>query len=278
MHHPLHHLTMANSFRLHRYARPRDQLQSPFFQLPAEIRNEIYRCALIKDTPIDLWPHKWVESKDIIEDGIAHLNLLFSDSASHFSNDDDDGDWKIRHQTDLIYVRKQFSTGLLGTCRQAFNEASHFFWTHNAFHFSGRSGWQGLLRFFLTIGPAARSRITRVSVHAPIYMRWPDKGSDTRDLNGFSKNSPKMHMVKIPEEAHLDREAIQRVCGILIQDRTLRELEFVIPESFRNGDEDYYGGYSFDHAHGELADRRARLLRLEGLDWVKMTMVVQKGK
>jgi len=139
------------------------------------------------------------------------------------------------------------ATGLLGTCTQVFNEASGLFWSENRFRFSGRSGWQGLLRFFLTIGPAARARIRKLDVHAPIYMRWPEKDTDKKDMNGRSKNFPKLHMAKIPEEGHLDRRAVQRVCMLLAQDRGLEEINFVIPANFRNGDEGSFGGYVIDH-------------------------------
>jgi len=167
------------------------------------------------------------------------------------------------------------ATGLLGTCRQVYNEAALFFWSDNHFKFTGRSGWQGLLRFFLTIGPEARSRIERVDVHAPIYMRWPVKDSDGKDLNGRSKNFPKMHMAKIAEEGHLDRQAIQRLCVILAQDKTMKEINFVIPDGFRNGDEDSFGGY--DEDHDMESDSNIRLQRLQALDWIKMTVVVEKG-
>lgn len=246
---------MTRSPRSPRLPRSRNQLQSPLLRLPPEIRNKIYRYALFRDNPLDLWPHKWTKS-DI--DAIPTPGQL-----------------KVRHQEGLEFVRKELSTGLLGTCRQTFTEAAMYFWRDNQFRFTGRSGWQGLLRFFLTIGPEARSRIYRVDVHAPIYMRWPVKDSDGKDLNGRSKNFPKMHMAKIPGEGHLDREAIQRLCVILAQDRTLKEINFVIPDGFRNGDEDSFGGYEEDH--DMEAESPIRLLKLQSLDWIKMNVVVEKG-
>ena len=149
------------------------------------------------------------------------------------------------------------------------------FWGDNHWRFSGRSGWQGVLRFFLTIGPEARSRIRRLDVHAPIYMRWPVKDSDNKDLNGRSKNFPKMHMATILEEGHLDRVAIQRVCVILARDRSLEELNFIIPSGFRNGDEDDYGGYEIDH--DMEVESMTRLLKIKGLDSIKKTILVEKG-
>jgi hypothetical protein len=37
---------------------------SPFLNLPGEIRTLIYRAALVSPTPIDLWPHKFVEKPE----------------------------------------------------------------------------------------------------------------------------------------------------------------------------------------------------------------------
>ena len=160
--------------------RIKSQLQSPFLALPSEIRIKIYRYALTRDEPLDLWPHKWTKPREEEEPSVGGL--------------------KTRYQESLEYVRKEMATGLLGTCRQVYDEAATFFWSDNQFKFSGRSGWQGFLRFYLTIGPQARQRIERVGVHAPIYMRWPVKGADNKDLNGRSKNSPHMHMVHVDPE------------------------------------------------------------------------------
>ena len=231
---------------------------SPFLRLPAEIRILIYQYALIRNEPIDLWPH------------LYHGDLQLSSADRPFTLLE--SPLKIRHQESLTYVRKQMSTGLLGTCRQIYFEAAMFFWAGNLFKFSGRSGWQGLLRFLLTIGPAARSRIRRLDVHAPVYMRWPVKDKDGKDLNGRSKNLPKMHMIKIPQENHLDTVAKQRVCAILEQDRTLEELNFIIPADFRNGDGTDFGGYTEDHTMKTEA-----LDRIQTLDFVKKTIVVEKG-
>ncbi len=231
---------------------------SPFLRLPAEIRNIIYRYALIRDQPIDLWPHLY--------------HGMESSSTGELTKDILENPLKIRHQEHLTYVRKEMATGLLGACRQIYHEAAMYFWAENLFKFSGRSGWQGLLRFLLTIGPTARSRIRRLDVHAPIYMRWPVKDKDGKDLNGRSKNLPKMHMIKIPHENHLDTIAKQRVCAILEQDRRLEELNFVIPAGFRNGDGTEFGGYTEDHTMKPDA-----LERIQTLGFLKMTVVVEKG-
>ena len=250
-------LTTSAMARRSRPRRPKNQLKSPLLALPPELRNKIYFYTLVRDKPIDLWPHKWTKTASTEPPASSPLNL------------------KVRHQEDLAYVRKEMGTALLGTCTQVYREAAMLFWGENRWRFSGRSGWQGILRFFLTIGPEARSRIRKLDVHAPGYMRWPIKDSDNKDLNGRSKNFPKMHMATIPEEGHLDRVAIQRVCVLLAQDRSLEELNFVIPSGFRNGDEDDYGGYEIDH--DMEADSVTRLLRIQELDFIKKTVVVEKG-
>ena len=181
---------------------------------------------------------------------------------------------KIRKQASLTYVRKELAAGLLGTCHQVYKEAAMYFWSDNLFRFPGRSGWQGLLRFLLTIGPAARSHIKRLDVHAPMYMRWPNKADDDRDLNGYSKNWPKMHMVKIPPEDHTDHAAAQRVCTILAQERTLEEINFVVPASFRNGDMQEYGGYNDG---GCTCYSQTPLKKIAELDFLHKTVVVEEG-
>ena len=249
---------------LHPRRRQRSQLQSPLLRLPPEIRSNIYHLVLVRNEPIDLWPHKWTTSED------QNQSRTFRRSRRR------SGGLKVRHQDSLEYVRKEMATGLLGTCTQVFNEASGLFWGQNRFRFSGRSGWQGLLRFFLTIGSEARARIRQLDVHAPIYMRWPEKDTDKKDMNGRSKNFPKLHMAKIPEEGHLDRQAVQRVCMLLAQDRALEEINFLVPASFRNGDETTFGGYTLDHDN-DTEVGRLRLQRIERLDWVKKTVVVEKN-
>lgn len=224
--------------------------------LPSEIRNLIYDYALISAKPLDLWPQQCYDDTD--------LDLIRTRIP-----EDAPQTFKIRRQDSLLFIRKELATGLLGTCKQIYNEASGYFWGKNHWRFSGRSGWQGLLRFFKTIGPKARSRIQKLDVHAPIYMRWENRGVGF--LDGRSKNHPKMHMAKISAEGHLDYESIMSVCGYIEQDRTMLELNFVVPENFRNGDEDSFGGYDMNHEGGT-----APLSCIQQLDFVKKTVVFEE--
>lgn len=193
---------------------------------------------------------------------------------------------RVRYQEDLLYVRKEMAVGLLRTCYQIFKEAAGIFWMENHFRFSGRGGWQGLLRFFLTIGPLARSRIRKISVHAPIYLRWPERNynsfysifelfpspSLSADLDGLSKNWPKMHMAKIKSEEHPESEAILLVCAMINRDRSLKDLLFIIPEGFRNGDWTDYGGYEVG-----LWGETTFLNKIRKLDFLKITVIFEGG-
>ena len=60
-----------------------------------------------------------------------------------------------------------------------------------------------------------------------------------------------------------------------MQDRALKAIDFVIPHGFRNGDEDNFGGYDVDH--DMEPDSPLRLEKIRALDWIKKTVVVEKG-
>jgi len=55
---------MARNRRRQPPRRTRVRQNSPFLDLPGEIRTLIYRAALISPKPIDLWPHEFVEKPE----------------------------------------------------------------------------------------------------------------------------------------------------------------------------------------------------------------------
>lgn len=257
---------------------PRPLQNSSFLNLPTEIRNRIYHFALVREKPIDLWPqtHRGITCHALPLP--SPLNV---------------GEMKyrrVRYQEDLLYVREEMAVGLLRTCYQIFKEAAGIFWMENHFRFSGRGGWQGLLRFFLTIGPLARSWIRKISVHAPFYLRWPERTCNTvhssfepspspspspfliADLDGLSKNWPKMHMARIKSEEQPESEARQLVCAMINQDRSLKDLFFIIPEGFRNGDWTDFGGYEVG-----LWGETTSLNKIRKLDFLKITVIFEEG-
>lgn len=49
----------------------------------------------------------------------------------------------------------------------------------------------------------------------------------------------------------------------------------MIPDGFRNGDEDSFGGYDIDH--DMEPESSLRLQKIAGLDWIKKTLIVEEG-
>lgn len=249
---------------------------SSFLNLPNEIRNRIYHFALVREKPIDLWPQTHRGTT-------CHVLLLPSPL-----NVTERKYRRVRYQEDLLYVREEMAVGILRACYQTFKEASGIFWMENHFRFSGRGGWQGLLRFFLTIGPLARAWIRKISVHAPLYLRWSERTCNSvhsnfepspsptpflsADLDGLSKNWPKMHMARIKSEEQPESEARQLVCAMINKDRSLEDLFFIIPDGFRNGDLTDYGGYEVG-----LWGETTLLNKIRKLDFLKITVIFEEG-
>jgi hypothetical protein len=223
-----------------RSRRPKIYQDSPFLDLPGEIRILIYRAALKKPSPIDLWSKKVIKSPEDVPDLKPRLEKLKKEnpgvsSPPHF-----------RDQYDLKYVRKEMAVGLLGTCRQVFCEAAHIFWSENIFKFGDDADWAGIRRFLMSIGPRARSMISRIEVF-PILCPWMEFKEDEGcgwpfwfgylavELHATGKNHPKMHMVKLPYATETTSSEItegknaQLVLELLRTEQTLKELTMVWP-------------------------------------------------
>jgi len=164
--------------------------ESPFLNLPGEIREQIYYIALVRLTPIDLWP------------------IIFEE--------DEDTGRIFRIQKDLEFVRKEMATGLTATCKQIYNEAGNVFWSKNTFRFSGDVFWFGARRFLGTIGPRALAQLQSLELFVPLkrtdWEGYSQNNSRLRGRRGYgrqnmlhwidinAKNRPKMHMVKARAE------------------------------------------------------------------------------
>jgi hypothetical protein len=234
-----------------KFQNARIKQKSAFLKLPGEIRTLIYRAALVKDTPIDLWPHKFIENN------FAHSELVDRLAKAKV----DSIEWtRVRDQHDLNYVRKEMATGILATCKQVRMEATMIFWRENSFRFSGDFDWRGLRRFLVSIGPEARSRIRSLHVCPP---GWQDTtynpithGLDNTQLGQYcepnkavaAKNHPKMRMAKsLPfstqgKKNYQHEDNIRFVRETLRSEESLRNLNFVIMDgwSFSQLDDVYY--------------------------------------
>lgn len=214
--------------------RPRLQ-NSPFLNLPTEIREQIYHEVLVRSIPIDLWPLNYKQGPPDCP--------------------------ALRLQEDILFVRREMATGLLTTCKQIFHEASSIFWSKNTFRFSGDIEWFGARRFLGQIGPRALSQIQSLELFAPLAdahcldVTLVPSG----DLDGLvefytrareAKNEPKMHMAKARKEPWkgtisdwnsrftLDHtncvltRNVEHVCYLLDMAKTSLDLRLVLPRGF----------------------------------------------
>lgn len=252
---------MAPRIKSHsNYRRRRKIIQdSPLLDLPGEIRTQIYRAALLAPTPIDLWP------AEIILDPKEHPDLaqtpsIWTTLLKRKEKWNKQSRVQFRHQRHLEYVRKEMATGLLGTCAQVYYEAAHIFWADNVWRFSGDDEWEGILRFLLSIGVGARTRLRCIEVFAPIeWSRLPsftDPASTPvvekeywEALAGTRwKNHPKMRMAKLGGKFQDLDENMQQVIRLLSEEKLLKELRFIIPR-----------GWTLDQSVYTLVDPSTRL-------------------
>ena len=210
------------------------QTTSKFLLLPGEIRTAIYRAALVKPDAIDLWPSKWITNIEQFDDLVARLDKKKATG------------YAIRDQHALRYVRQELAVGLLGTCRQVRMEANRIFWCENQFRFSADFEWIGLRRFLTTIGPGARSLITKLEVAPPHIICLVNQ---LDDMSSFydkpkGKNHPKLKMAKLYTErknTHWRRHCydvstndnFQFVSHMLHEERTLQQLHMVVPSGWK---------------------------------------------
>ncbi|KAE9376320.1 hypothetical protein N431DRAFT_294106, partial [Stipitochalara longipes BDJ] len=181
---------------------------SPFLDLPGEIREQIYYAALVRCTPIDLWPIKFTKDEA--------TGCIF------------------RFQEDLEFVRKEMATGLIATCRQIYFEAGNMFWSKNTFRFSGNTYWFGARRFLGTIGPRALAQLKTLELFAPLLdfnsreHPWPWKITHRR-------RGSYRHAAYYPAWAEYKtdlRNNVEHVHWLLESAKTSLDLKLVVPDGF----------------------------------------------
>lgn len=236
----------------YRRRRPRHPHKSPFLRLPREIRDMIYRAALISPTPIDLCPANYAESNP---DGILDIS---PQRYLKFVNLPDKRINRIltlsippnppplfgprppaevprqallafRLQNDLHYVRKGLATQLLQVCCQIYNEAADYYWGSNIWRFSDDIGWEVLWRFLLSIGVQARSRIRKLDVLAPFTLA--KNHALSRWENWYIKNEPKLHMSKL-WQGRRPRECYDLIYDMWMSEKPSQILNFAVPAGY----------------------------------------------
>jgi hypothetical protein len=213
---------------------------SRFLRLPGEIRTKIYRAALVKPDAIELWPHKFIpepRNDPVLEARLGPKKPHFNPRVHDTFNP------RIRDQQDLVFVRKELAIGLLGTCRQLRMEATRIFWSENQFCFSGDFEWTGLRRFLTTVGPEARSMISRLDVALPFVLcvTSPIEITSRHYHRNEEKNHPKLRMAKLfANRRGGGRWGLKTytegnfafVKHLLYEEHMLQELRFVVPHGW----------------------------------------------
>ena len=216
--------------QLSRLRRQRQCPDSLFLNLPAEIRNQIYSAALISPSPIDLCPANYAYNQEDIEANavMQQRSLAFekSDNAKVVHELNRPTKVAFRLQSSLQYVRQHLVVQLLSVCCQIYNEAVGYFWSANVWRFTEDEDWEILLRFLLTIGPSATSRIERLEALAP--RAWKDIPILPEDKHWQVKNQPKLHMVKLWE----DERRHDVVWELLMRERSLGMLNLLVPAGY----------------------------------------------
>ena len=127
------------------------QSRSPFFDLPPEVRNLIYRHALVYHKPIDLCPPSYTDDPHVMKANPAlaarlakhdqeheeALAMYEVNVSCHRTTRWDSKPTKpilvFRNQKDLAHLRAQMCVALLATCAQAYNEGTTEFMKRNLF-------------------------------------------------------------------------------------------------------------------------------------------------
>ena len=148
----------------------RNYALKPFrlFDLPAEIRNQIYRYHLVLDQAIEL-----------------------AAKSTNSSNLYAAGKHEKRYKREIVPRLR-----LLRTNRQVNAETASIFYGDNEFRFSNVEGWYVLSAFLKTIGPHNKARLRSIAVHTPWfgectdsrYDRWPESDTRMHWLHGEMKD------------------------------------------------------------------------------------------
>ena len=192
-----------------------------FPRLPAEIRNKIYRLALVQPQPIELWPTNEVAfAKDF--DIIPEEDPTPENSA-------------VLVRAAFNHVRSNSVVAILRASKMIYKEATPIFYGENEFRFSMDLGWMPMFHFLFTIGKRNRGMISRLAVFAPImgavfWERFVSPYPTRNVLEYTSFNIPEEHLT-------LDySEMVSRCCAFLVEAKSLQQLFLVLPPGLMLGD------------------------------------------
>ncbi|KAF2436715.1 hypothetical protein EJ08DRAFT_654902 [Tothia fuscella] len=213
---------------------------SPFLNLPGEIRMLIYRAALLSLIPLDLAPNRLISHHPT--DGTLETRLCkakYQGPRPH-TQQVSRRIHQFRDLEDLRYIRQEMAIALVQTCKQVNREAKNIFWTENTFRFSADFNWTILRRFLTTIGPEARSRLRCLDVVLPGNQHRHLDPADWSSFNLTHKCHPTLHMTKLlPFQRGYSggrgkpwEDNVRFVCATLEMEQTLKDIRIVIPDGF----------------------------------------------
>ena len=182
----------------------------PLLDLPAEVRNQIYRDVLVLDQATELDPKS--------TKGKRHDLVVQARHNKRYRYD-------VQPRLRVLRVNKQVH-----------REASSIYYGENEFRFTNVSGWYILSSFLLTIGPDNVHLLRSITIHVP----WP---GDTRDGVTFPESRNQMMYMqtrlskmglRFRRRWHEFNEiASMRRCKKLLETSgKLTSLKLVLPDSY----------------------------------------------
>ncbi|KAK8225851.1 hypothetical protein HDK90DRAFT_536865 [Phyllosticta capitalensis] len=170
--------------------------ESPFFSLPREIRNEIYRFALVNDEPVRFFADLCTSQERQFGrehhqvGGLTSIYLMnlfnngFNIDAIEADDEDEYFGESIMYDVDGKLLINQFrvvrdsgwsgggskrhrAAGLFTVSRAVHRESMHTMYKETRFIFPDVYGFVGLQRFFQTIGHRSLAHLRKLTVHLP---------------------------------------------------------------------------------------------------------------
>ena len=184
-----------------------------FFDLPGELRNQIYELAGIAGHIFELHP---LPGSDFCN-GRPEAAGIAQDALTRYRN-------KIRPLLPLMRVNKQVN-----------DEVSAIFYGQNIFRFSGNLGWFFLEGFMHSIGEANTARLRNITVHAHWKGKDRELTSSGRHYQDIEFMAKHRRIIPLKKDGTADggrEEAIEECVRMLSEGGSLATLSLILPTRF----------------------------------------------
>ncbi|MCJ1361980.1 hypothetical protein MMC16_001081 [Acarospora aff. strigata] len=195
-----------------------------FYDLSAELRNMIYRLALVDNGPIDLWS----ASEDVAQgDETDAQNTTWASGGGSLR---DHSGAAIEVANAIQSMRRRLAVNLLRTCKSINDEATSVLYSENEFRFTMEDGWIPLHCFLTTIGRRNRRHIKALSVFVPVHCLFYLHQSLMAATPLLSEVAELANMTISSEHELMGAcEATAKCCKLWIEEKTLRRLFLTTP-------------------------------------------------